>query len=47
VLVSPGGLLGIWDSAFGGGARRLVGHARQAITGRRPVTVVETRGSDA
>ena len=47
VLVSPGGLFGIWDWAVGGGLYAAVGQVRRAISGRRARTAVETGGSDA
>jgi branched-chain amino acid transport system permease protein len=46
VLVSPGGLFGLWDWAVGGGLSGAVGHARRAISGRRALPGVETGGGE-
>ena len=44
VLVSPGGLLGIWDWALRGGVSRAAEQARRVLSGRRALAIVEARG---
>jgi branched-chain amino acid transport system permease protein len=44
VLVSPGGLLGIWDWALRGGVHRAAEQARRVLSGRRGPAVAEARG---
>jgi branched-chain amino acid transport system permease protein len=46
VLVSPGGLLGIWDWAWDGGPHRVLDHVRRTVSRSTSAVPVETGGAD-